>query len=44
MVPIEVTVIRDVFTAAQKHEIVERITNAMASIEGESMRTHGDRP
>jgi 4-oxalocrotonate tautomerase len=40
MALIQVTVIAGVFTAAQKHEIVERLTDAMASIEGESMRTH----
>ena len=37
---IQVTVIEGVFTAAEKQEIVERLTDAMASIEGESMRRH----
>jgi 4-oxalocrotonate tautomerase len=40
MVLIEVTVVEGVFTALQKHEIVEQLTDAMASIEGEGMRKH----
>lgn len=40
MALIEVTVIAGVFTTAQKYEIVERLTDAMASIAGESMRKH----
>jgi 4-oxalocrotonate tautomerase len=35
---IQVKVIAGVFTAPQKQEIVERLTNAMVAIEGESMR------
>jgi len=35
---IRVTVIEGVFTAPQKREIVERLTDAMVEIEGESMR------
>jgi 4-oxalocrotonate tautomerase len=35
---INVKVIEDVFTPEQKHEIVERLTDAMVSIEGENMR------
>jgi 4-oxalocrotonate tautomerase len=40
MTLIQVTVIEGVFTGPQKHEIVERLTDAMVSIEGESMRKH----
>jgi 4-oxalocrotonate tautomerase len=35
---IQVKVIEGVFTAPQKQEIVERVTDAMVAIEGESMR------
>ncbi len=35
---VNVKVIEDVFTPGQKREIVERLTEAMVSIEGESMR------
>ena len=35
---INVKLIEDVFTPEQKHEIVERLTDAMVSIEGENMR------
>lgn len=35
---INVKVIEDVFTPEQKREIVERLTDAMVSIEGENMR------
>jgi 4-oxalocrotonate tautomerase len=38
MALIQVKVIEDVFTAQQRQEIVERLTDAMAEIEGESMR------
>jgi 4-oxalocrotonate tautomerase len=38
MALIKVTVIAGVFTAPQKQEIVERLTDAMSAIEGESMR------
>jgi 4-oxalocrotonate tautomerase len=34
----EVTVVAGVFTAQQKEEIVERLTDAMAAIEGDNMR------
>ncbi len=40
MALIQVTVIEGVFTAPQKLEIVERLTEAMVAIEGESMREH----
>ena len=35
---INVKLIEDVFTSEQKGQIVERITDAMVSIEGENMR------
>jgi 4-oxalocrotonate tautomerase len=35
---INVKVIEDVFTAEQKREIVERLTDTRVSIEGENMR------
>ncbi|HTG48655.1 MAG TPA: 4-oxalocrotonate tautomerase family protein [Actinomycetota bacterium] len=35
---IQVKVIEGVFTDDEKHEIVERLTDTMASIEGESLR------
>lgn len=35
---INVKVIEGVFSSAQKREIVERLTEAMVSIEGENMR------
>jgi 4-oxalocrotonate tautomerase len=36
---IEVKVIEGVFTEAQKHEIIHKLTAAMVSIEGENMRS-----
>ena len=36
---IQVKVIERVFTEAQKHEIVRKLTDAMVSIEGEVMRS-----
>ncbi|MBD3781501.1 MAG: tautomerase family protein [Micrococcales bacterium] len=35
---IQVKVIEDVFTPDQKRQIVERVTDAMVSVEGEAMR------
>ena len=35
---IEVSVIEDVFTPEQKHQIITRLTDAMVEIEGENMR------
>ena len=35
---INVKLIEEVFTPAQKREIVERLTDAMVSVEGENMR------
>ena len=36
---INVKLIEDVFTDAQKREIIEKLTDAMVSIEGENMRS-----
>ena len=36
---INVKLIEDVFTSDQKREIIERLTDAMVSIEGENMRS-----
>jgi 4-oxalocrotonate tautomerase len=36
---INVKLIENVFTADQKREVVERLTDAMVSIEGENMRS-----
>ena len=35
---IEVRVIKDVFSTEQKRQIIDKLTDAMVSIEGESMR------
>ena len=35
---IEVHLIEKVFTPEQKHQIIEKLTDAMVSIEGENMR------
>ena len=35
---INVTLIEDVFTPDQKRQIIERLTDAMVSVEGENMR------
>ena len=35
---INVKVVENVFTAEQKREVVERLTEAMVSVEGENMR------
>ena len=35
---INVKLIEDVFTSEQKQQVVERLTDAMVSIEGENMR------
>jgi len=35
---IQVRLIEDVFSAKQKKEIIEKLTDAMVSIEGENMR------
>ena len=36
---IQVKLIEDVFTPAQKKEIITRLTDAMVSIEGENLRS-----
>jgi 4-oxalocrotonate tautomerase len=36
---IQVTLIEGVFTAPQKQEIIERLTDAMVAIQGEEMRS-----
>ena len=38
MALIQVKVIEGVFTASQKREIIERLTDAMVEIEGQNMR------
>jgi 4-oxalocrotonate tautomerase len=35
---VQVKVIEGVFSASQKQEIIERVTNAMVAVEGENMR------
>ena len=35
---IQVRVIKDVFSREQKHQIINKLTDAMVSIEGENMR------
>jgi 4-oxalocrotonate tautomerase len=38
MALIQVKVIEDVFTRAQKQELIERLTDAMVEVQGEGMR------
>lgn len=35
---VNIDVIKDVFTAEQKGQLIERVTEAMVSVEGEAMR------
>jgi 4-oxalocrotonate tautomerase len=35
---VNIDVIKDVFTPSQKRELIERVTEAMVSVEGEAMR------
>jgi 4-oxalocrotonate tautomerase len=35
---VDIHVIRDVFTPAQKQELIEKVTEAMVAVEGENMR------
>lgn len=35
---VDIHVIKDVFTPAQKREMIARVTDAMVAIEGENMR------
>ena len=36
---IQVKLIEDVFTSAQKNEIIRKLTDAMVAVEGENMRS-----
>ncbi|GGJ50449.1 4-oxalocrotonate tautomerase [Sphingopyxis bauzanensis] len=36
---VTIDVIKDVFTPAQKSALIDRVTEAMVSVEGEAMRT-----
>jgi len=35
---VQVHAIKDVFTPAQKKEVIQRVTDAMVAVEGEAMR------
>ena len=35
---VTIDVIQDVFTPAQKHELIARVTDAMVAVEGEALR------
>ncbi len=35
---VTIDVIKDVFTTAQKQELIDKVTEAMVAVEGESMR------
>jgi 4-oxalocrotonate tautomerase len=35
---VDIHVIRDVFTPAQKQQLIEKVTEAMVAVEGENMR------
>ncbi len=35
---VQIHTIKDVFTAEQKQEMIEKVTEAMVSVEGESLR------
>ena len=35
---VQIHTIKDVFTAKQKQEMIEKVTEAMVSVEGESLR------
>jgi 4-oxalocrotonate tautomerase len=35
---VNIEVIKDVFTPSQKRELIEKVTEAMVSVEGEKMR------
>jgi len=37
---IQVKVVKGVFTTSQKHEIIERLTDALVEVEGENLRQH----
>lgn len=36
---VTIDVLKDVFTAEQKQELIERVTEAMVAVEGEAMRS-----
>ena len=36
---VQVTAIKDVFTPEQKRKVIENVTEAMVSVEGENMRS-----
>lgn len=38
MALVTIEIVKDVFTAEQKEEMIKRVTDAMLSVEGESMR------
>lgn len=35
---VQISVIKDVFTAAQKQDMIKKVTDAMVAVEGEAMR------
>ena len=35
---VTIDVIKDVFTPSQKHDMIEKVTNAMVAVEGEALR------
>ena len=35
---VNIEIIKDVFTSAQKRELIEKVTEAMVSVEGEGLR------
>jgi 4-oxalocrotonate tautomerase len=35
---VQISVIKDVFTSAQKQEMIKKVTEAMVAVEGETMR------
>ena len=38
MALVTIDIVKDVFTAEQKKEMIERVTDAMVAVEGETMR------
>ena len=37
---VNIEVIKDVFTPAQKRQLIEKVTDAMVSVEGEGLRKY----
>jgi 4-oxalocrotonate tautomerase len=35
---VQISLVKGVFTPAQKHELIKKVTDAMVSVEGEAMR------